>query len=210
MIRILRETDPDTWTHGQVTRLMPQFGVAALEPLLAAHAASIDPEFRKDCCSVLAKLGLRDDRIFQALIEGMEHNPDAGAMWVAEYGDPRALPLLSAALNRFEESRDPNPFANHAVIELEDAIRRLGGTLTPAQQRKAQRIFANDRPKRERLLAYLQRDLRPVAPQVSPVPGTLATEAALVRNARKVGRNDPCPCGSGKKYKKCCLGKERR
>jgi tetratricopeptide (TPR) repeat protein len=24
----------------------------------------------------------------------------------------------------------------------------------------------------------------------------------------KIGRNDPCPCGSGKKYKKCCLGKE--
>ena len=23
----------------------------------------------------------------------------------------------------------------------------------------------------------------------------------------KVGRNDPCPCGSGKKYKHCCLGK---
>jgi preprotein translocase subunit SecA len=21
---------------------------------------------------------------------------------------------------------------------------------------------------------------------------------------QKVGRNDPCPCGSGKKYKKCC------
>jgi preprotein translocase subunit SecA len=25
-----------------------------------------------------------------------------------------------------------------------------------------------------------------------------------VRRAKKVGRNDPCPCGSGKKYKKCC------
>jgi uncharacterized protein len=25
---------------------------------------------------------------------------------------------------------------------------------------------------------------------------------------KNVGRNDPCPCGSGKKYKKCCLGKE--
>ena len=23
----------------------------------------------------------------------------------------------------------------------------------------------------------------------------------------KVGRNDPCPCGSGKKFKKCCSGK---
>ncbi|HEY8461009.1 MAG TPA: SEC-C metal-binding domain-containing protein [Blastocatellia bacterium] len=21
---------------------------------------------------------------------------------------------------------------------------------------------------------------------------------------KKIGRNDPCPCGSGKKYKKCC------
>ena len=29
------------------------------------------------------------------------------------------------------------------------------------------------------------------------------------RNPTKaVGRNDPCPCGSGKKFKKCCLGKE--
>ncbi|MCK5417960.1 MAG: type I methionyl aminopeptidase [Desulfobacterales bacterium] len=27
-------------------------------------------------------------------------------------------------------------------------------------------------------------------------------------NTVKVGRNDPCPCGSGLKYKKCCLGKE--
>lgn len=26
---------------------------------------------------------------------------------------------------------------------------------------------------------------------------------------KKVGRNDPCPCGSGKKYKHCCMGKEK-
>jgi len=29
-----------------------------------------------------------------------------------------------------------------------------------------------------------------------------------VVKGEKVGRNDPCPCGSGKKYKKCCLGKD--
>ena len=29
-------------------------------------------------------------------------------------------------------------------------------------------------------------------------------EARLERAAAKVGRNDPCPCGSGKKYKNCC------
>jgi len=27
------------------------------------------------------------------------------------------------------------------------------------------------------------------------------------RARRRVGRNDPCPCGSGKKFKKCHLGK---
>lgn len=27
------------------------------------------------------------------------------------------------------------------------------------------------------------------------------------KKAAKIGRNEPCPCGSGKKYKKCCLGK---
>jgi hypothetical protein len=37
-------------------------------------------------------------------------------------------------------------------------------------------------------------------------PGKLASLLREAAKARaKVGRNDPCPCGSGKKYKKCCL-----
>jgi uncharacterized protein YecA (UPF0149 family) len=31
------------------------------------------------------------------------------------------------------------------------------------------------------------------------------TEKQLARKPPKVGRNEPCPCGSGKKFKKCCL-----
>ena len=31
------------------------------------------------------------------------------------------------------------------------------------------------------------------------------TQAQLARKPPKVGRNEPCPCGSGKKFKKCCL-----
>ncbi len=30
------------------------------------------------------------------------------------------------------------------------------------------------------------------------------TGEPFVRTDRKIGRNDPCPCGSGKKYKNCC------
>ncbi len=33
--------------------------------------------------------------------------------------------------------------------------------------------------------------------------GTMSTNRT-VKKGKKVGRNDPCPCGSGKKYKKCC------
>ena len=32
----------------------------------------------------------------------------------------------------------------------------------------------------------------------------MVSRAEPLRTAVKVGRNDPCPCGSGKKYKKCC------
>ena len=29
-------------------------------------------------------------------------------------------------------------------------------------------------------------------------------KSGTIRKEKKIGRNDPCPCGSGKKYKKCC------
>ncbi len=42
----------------------------------------------------------------------------------------------------------------------------------------------------------------PAAPEPQAQRGA-AQQAPLKREAAKVGRNDPCPCGSGKKYKKC-------
>ncbi len=39
---------------------------------------------------------------------------------------------------------------------------------------------------------------------VAPRPATTRSEPRAF-DGQKVGRNDPCPCGSGKKYKKCCL-----
>jgi hypothetical protein len=49
---------------------------------------------------------------------------------------------------------------------------------------------------------------RPEAP-VRPEPEFSFREPVsptYVREAPKIGRNDPCPCGSGKKFKKCCGG----
>lgn len=35
--------------------------------------------------------------------------------------------------------------------------------------------------------------------------GALDTPETYIRETPKVGRNEPCPCGSGKKYKRCCM-----
>jgi uncharacterized protein YecA (UPF0149 family) len=38
-------------------------------------------------------------------------------------------------------------------------------------------------------------------PPLLPMPGVLSPAPVT---HKKIGRNEPCPCGSGKKYKKCC------
>jgi preprotein translocase subunit SecA len=45
------------------------------------------------------------------------------------------------------------------------------------------------------------------SPQSSGDGGKVQT---FKRDGKKIGRNDPCPCGSGRKYKKCCMNKEMR
>ncbi|HUG43790.1 MAG TPA: preprotein translocase subunit SecA [Acidobacteriota bacterium] len=47
---------------------------------------------------------------------------------------------------------------------------------------------------------------RPQAPSQARGGGGGVEVKTFVRNQPKIGRNDPCPCGSGKKYKKCCGG----
>ena len=48
-------------------------------------------------------------------------------------------------------------------------------------------------------------DIQPPEPEPEPAPAPTSHVAPkpFIREP-KVGRNDPCPCGSGKKYKKCC------
>ena len=43
---------------------------------------------------------------------------------------------------------------------------------------------------------------------VAEVQAYWRSKRQVVNATPKVGRNDPCPCGSGKKHKKCCLAKQ--
>lgn len=45
-------------------------------------------------------------------------------------------------------------------------------------------------------------------PQAAPKPEDARKPETFRREQPKIGRNDPCPCGSGKKYKNCCMNKD--
>ncbi|MGA3212013.1 MAG: SEC-C metal-binding domain-containing protein, partial [Terriglobales bacterium] len=55
--------------------------------------------------------------------------------------------------------------------------------------------------------AFLRRKRRELQDARMAGSGDHQIVQQVVRGSAKVGRNDPCPCGSGKKYKKCCGAK---
>jgi len=67
----------------------------------------------------------------------------------------------------------------------------------------------------ERKTRELWRFLQSPMPAPAPVPPREAyvpperKPMPFLREQKQVGRNDPCPCGSGKKFKKCCMNKPR-
>ena len=86
---------------------------------------------------------------------------------------------------------------------------RLGSTKRPlrlcvrSEERAAEVAELCD----ERGLHFLM-GLEPDEPEdVSDLEKALNPQGRTEAKQPKPGRNDPCPCGSGKKYKKCCLGK---
>ena len=55
-----------------------------------------------------------------------------------------------------------------------------------------------------RLEARRTKQLRDQQLRKGPAQKKAEKPQTVKRQTAKVGRNDPCPCGSGKKYKKCC------
>jgi hypothetical protein len=56
----------------------------------------------------------------------------------------------------------------------------------------------------EKLCSAEVRDMLPQAP-----PQVIACGMQVRRSVERIGRNDPCPCGSGQKYKRCCHDKDQ-
>ena len=95
---------------------------------------------------------------------------------------------------------------------MADAIRPLrllsSAHLTPEED------LIRTPPKRERLARKIPQSLVEIhafwLPYRAMAHAELTQATPVRRSGPKVGRNDPCPCGSGAKYKKCCGASETR
>jgi len=90
---------------------------------------------------------------------------------------------------------------NRGQIELDDPAFLDGlmdhvARLSLADPRQGQRILG----KIVKLKKQIRRTLRDSDPEA-------ITSSTVTRTGERVGRNDPCPCGSGRKFKQCCMRK---
>lgn len=127
------------------------------------------------------------------------HDCDITAGLLAALDDTSALPLLERLLAEMKRDDEERGSRFHFFADVEIAIEKLRGDetrWTPPQPPKPVEGWLEA----EWRGVYKARERPPERKFVSPSTGT-----RLEPGPPKVGRNDPCPCGSGKKHKKCCL-----
>ena len=120
------------------------------------------------------------DFVMSSTLPASRHDSDIEAMraW-AEQAEWEALEIISTSKGSAMDDEGEVEFV---------ARYRLQGL---AQQHHEKSLFV----KKEGQWFFKDGDVVSSGPTEKPVP---------VVNANKTGRNDPCPCDSGKKFKKCC------
>ena len=94
-----------------------------------------------------------------------------------------------------------------ALLErLKQEVVRILSHLQIKRQDEAELIEQKRREEAERQQLAFQHAQASALPEAEQESGQQAEapQQPMVRDTPKVGRNDPCPCGSGKKYKQCC------
>jgi NADPH-dependent ferric siderophore reductase len=208
LLRCLAWCDGLDVLYQHVVDALIVLGPPAIGSCLAAYAATNDDEVRNNLTDVLSHSLTHDDRIYEVLLETLARSPELGAIHLAEYGDPRAIPALSEAFDTLPvQDGDDTMLGNHVFIELRGAIEALGGELSAEQLAKAERVAESG----QRFAARLEQAVHRIAARqrMSSPPPAAARTGTITRKQPKIGRNEPCWCGSGKKYKKCHLDRDR-
>lgn len=166
---------------------LSEAGARAIGPIVTVLNRA-DPPGRIAARWALVMLGLWNDEIKSHLVGALSEDVWEAAELLADHGDPAVTAEIEAAIVRRLDAREPDW---EALKVLADTVDDLGGRLSAPV---AARLRKHERGRSD---GYHLRDdaghgVRP-EPAKRPPPG----------------RNEPCWCGSGKKYKHCHLGSDR-
>jgi hypothetical protein len=192
-LEMLPEVHP---LHRASLAAIARYGVEAADPLLAAFDRCSTLEGRARIAEALARTGRKDDRIRAAFVRMLEDDPANGARHLEEHGDWRSVVDLGRAVDRLVAAPvgDCDLCSGKHLTAIASAIRVLGGTLSEEQREGIDRVLE----RRETMWTAFEDSF------------ALPREPHRSRAAPRPGRNDPCHCGSGKKYKRCHLEADKR
>jgi len=198
--------DDTGWTREQVVRALVRIGTDEVVDAVTEGFAGAEWDCRLYTCGVLE--GLDSDVAVARSLALCENEDDSDI----EIG------LLGAALGNFET--DAVAPARDWVLRGDRELRRpliavaiLTGTELPGSRKWLADIASKEKAAEERLASLANLFKRAQthggshnsAPTRDLPPPPSAAVTAPATTERKIGRNAPCPCGSGRKYKKCCM-----
>jgi hypothetical protein len=220
------EGNPLLWLQVFAAELAGLIRLAPSAPLLAARLKDDNGDFLNEQCTyALTKVG--GEAAVQAIANDFHAAPWHFRLYASSaLRDMRGDNVVARALELLEGEKDWDTrvkFVGTALdnldarglraakdSEMEDLPQLRRGLIATAvltgesfpelgQLREAEQEHQDDVRQRQEWLGGLQGP-------VKPVPGQTVVRPA--KSPPKVGRNEQCPCGSGKKYKKCCMSKD--
>ncbi len=220
------EDDLGNWLTEDAASLLVAFGDDFIEPIKEfTNDETLETFARSAATSALAALGKKfphhQNDIKQHLTKLLKTTQDgtfAGLVAddLASFHDPSVMPDIHRA---FEDGIIDDPLVQED--ELKDVIK---GAFSDMDARDFKRNtadplnhFSRENIEHLHMINYEDDDEYDeeddeFEAEIDSVLKDDYSEHAMEEikpKEKKIGRNEPCPCGSGKKYKKCCMGKEK-
>lgn len=154
---------------------------------------------------------INDPRFGETIKTGYEvyYNPDLDSR-------TRKFAIMDTQLCMIEERADILKEAKLVQQEFPDYYKKLEDFLKKLETEKSVSYLKNSLQKEYRRIAadfaggvYYEKYPQEKEKAYGTVLNKGTEDEPYIRQTKKIGRNDPCPCGSGKKYKHCCMNKQK-
>jgi preprotein translocase subunit SecA len=197
--------DPHDWDlAGLRTELLAYFNLGVQELPADLHEMGLDELKQRLTETVEARYAEKESRHEPEVIRSFERAIMLHGVDVAWKDHLLALDHLKEGIGlRGYGQRDPLQEYKKESFELFEAMRER------VENDIIERLFRYEPITEEQLAEQRRRREQVEKPRIQLTSSAASAEAAAasrpqtVTHKDKVGRNDPCPCGSGKKYKKC-------